>query len=292
MSAALCWYSCATPDCANACTPSTDAGAALYNASGASLYQCGAACGLGGEDWSCVGRVAWPSPNPNEAVLTVQTLDVITYAPVAGVDVVACYADDPDCGAPYAQGKTDIDGSAPLAIPKSPGGHDLGAGNYLRITSPGTMPLLYFWGFPVSQPAYNWPLAIGPGTEWQQAGPGGPQDAGSLHGTVMFNVSDCSPGGNHLGVGVRVSIDVSDQFTSEFYYQGTPPMQTFTAIETDTSKPALPGNFVRIAGGFVGVPAGIATLTATPHGAAKPSGRATVYVREGTITQVNLMPTP
>jgi hypothetical protein len=45
-------------------------------------------------------------------------------------------------------------------------------------------------------------------------------------------------------------------------------------------------------GGFVDVPPGTVTPTATPRAIGKPSSHATVLVRAGTLTFANLYPTP
>jgi len=81
-----------------------------------------------------------------------------------------------------------------------------------------------------------------------------------------------------------VALDVTDSGIREYYYRGSVP--DFNATETDSS------NLDGMKGGFVKVPPGMVTLTATPRATSKPSSRATVYVRAGTITYVNLHPTP
>ena len=69
---------------------------------------------------------------------------------------------------------------------------------------------------------------------------------------------------------------MSDQAVREFY--GT--TFDFTATQTDGSG----------LGGFVNVPPGAVTVTATPIALGKPSSKRTVLVRAGTFTGFYLLP--
>jgi len=285
--AAVCFGRCFTSiDCG--CTPSTEAGVALYDNAGVDFLQCGAACGVG-VNWTCVGHVSWPAPTSNGSMLSAAVGDPITFQGLSGVTVEACYASDTSCSSAYAQGTTDATdagGSATLAVPPSLIGHGLEANNYLQATMSGAIPTLYFWGFPISQPDEGFIFALGSQAEWEQVLALEQNNVTweSDRGTVVFHVNGCGPGD---GIGVQVSLDAMDSATHQFYMQaGTP---SFTA--TETAGPATAQSAAG-SGGFVNVAAGIVTLTATPLAIGKPSSHATVLVRAGAVTFANLFPTP
>jgi hypothetical protein len=279
--AGACWTDCFwSIDCG--CTPSTEAGVALYNAAGRGLKACGTACGIG-VNWSCVGHLSWPEPTPNGSTFTVDVLDLISYQGLSGVDVSACYAADPGCSAPSGHGVTDA-GVAMFPVAPALVGHGLEANNYLQLTLPGTVPALFYWGFPVSQPSETFGDAVGTQAEWAQFFGRGDQTVtwDTSRGIVVFNAPDCTNYGS--SVGVQVALEPTDPLIRKFY--GSPP--SFAATETNGTglRPYL--GF----GGFVNVPPGTVSLTATPRAIGKVSSQATVYVRQGTVTFVILHPTP
>jgi hypothetical protein len=268
-----------TTDCADRCTPSTDAGAALYSAAGSLLFQCGAKCGIG-VNWSCIGHVAPRLISSNGSTFVVIALDPNSYSPVAGIDVRACYPGDTSCIAYSGTGLTDpTTGSATLQIAPALSGHGLEADAYLQLTSGGTAPVFYYWGFDVSAPRETFDVGVASLAFWQ--GAFGTWDYNS-RGIVFFYVSDCTPFTNQ-SLGVEVALSPTDSLVSEYYAQGS--TGNFDAMATDVvTQIGLP------AGGFVNVRPGTVTLTATARAIGKAYSTATVLVSAGTITYAYLRP--
>jgi hypothetical protein len=232
-----------------------------------------------GDNWTCVGKVAWPGANPDGSALTVMTGDPVTFGAVSGVAVSGCYSADTDCGSPFVQGITSLDGSVLLEVPSSPFGRKLDPSNYLQLMPDAGVPTLYYWGFPISAPQQLFPVGIASSlAELSQTTTSDP----SL-GTVEFYVYDCTPNWGNA-VGVQVTLEGTDAGVRPFYFQGSVP--SFTATETAGTSILLPS------GGFLDVPPGTVTLTATPLAIGKPSSHATIEVRPGTITYVHMYPTP
>jgi hypothetical protein len=207
---------------------------------------------------------------------------------LSGADVWACYAADLGCSAPYAHAVTDEGGTARVQVAPALIGHGLEAGNYLQITlaDAGTVPTLSFWGFPVGQQTATL-TAVGIASEafWQRAVTRGGVTWDTSRGIVFFGVGDCTPWAG--GIDVEVTLDPSDPLIREFYYSQGIPHFDFDA--TSTEPPAIQ---TPLSGGFVNVPAGPVTLTATPRAIGRPTSRATAYARADTVTFVELHPSP
>ncbi len=99
-------------------------------------------------------------------------------------------------------------------------------------------------------------------------------------GVVSVVAYDCEFYGAS-GVQLELTSESSDGGAMQPHYQNNGQLDP-TATSTDTSGVAL----------FVDVPAGRATVTATPKGLASPSSVVTLNVRAGAITGVFAPPTP
>jgi hypothetical protein len=223
--------------------------------------------------------------------------DGITGAPVAGAQASLCSFTDPTCSQPLARarGPTGPSGDVALPVPTGLAADDA----YVQFTfadpftedvavNPEGIPaMLYFWGYPPTQalaPIAN-PYALSyTGSEIRQANDllaGADGGAGlfatlSNMGWVGFQVLDCN---GISAAGVQVGIDVSG--TREFYNNGI-LNPTFELAETDSTG----------IGGFVLVPPGVVTLTATPKALKKPSSHAQVIVRATANSTLFMYPTP
>jgi hypothetical protein len=282
---AACW----TPDCRLACSRrygydgGTSIGDINYNAGPPSLESILGACKtqcLVGSNWSCVGRVEWPAATMGGTKLEANILAFATSAPVQDADVKICGATDPGCQhIPVPEATSNANGLVAVDVPPTTsllGG--LTADAFAQINAAGYVPELVFLGYPVSEPLAN----IAEPTVYLLT-PDYLQASGSSwdmmnYGEISFEVIDCDGQG---ASGVQVTIDVDGGQMQEFYFEGFTP--SFAATATDSTG---------LGGGFVNVPEGNVTLTATPLTLGKPSSHATVIVRKGTLTQAFLFPTP
>ncbi len=297
-----CTQSCSTPDCRFACSLAHRADAGLLSSGllpddsgvawsgrvpapyesivNAYALTCAAACAAGA-NWSCVGHVAWPTPLIQPATLTADVLDFITDQPVEGVDASVCRQSDPGCTGPLMTGQTDVTGYVQLPLPSERGIASLGTDVFVQFTSPSIVPTLSYLGYPVTEPqaSVGEPYVLVATPDEVTMAFGEPVD--TTRGAVQFVVADCD---FVAAAGARVSIDSKDTLIRPFYYQSG--AASFTATTTDNVG-ASAGS-----GGFLHVPPGEVTLTATPHGLPKPSSTAHVLVRSGAITIVFMYPTP
>jgi hypothetical protein len=285
-----CDTACSTPDCRLACSRryGYDGGISIgdinYGAIPPSVESLSAACKtpcLAGSNWSCVGRVGWPAATMGGTKLEAQILSFAAAStPVQDADVKICGATDPNCqAAPIPEATSDTNGFVAVDVPPttSPLGW-LTADTFAQINAAGYVPQLVFLGYPVSEPLANIaePTVYLLTPDYLQAS-GSSWDM-TNYGEISFEVLDCN---GVQASGVQVAIDVDGGQMQEFYFVGYTP--SIAATATDSAG---------LGGGFINVPAGNHTLTATPLTLGKPSSHADVIVRKGTLTQAFLFPTP
>jgi hypothetical protein len=223
--------------------------------------------------------VAWPVATTNATTLTLQTVDFFSMQALSGADVSVCrYADR--CMPPVVSGTTDGTGNLVLPVPASMVGTELAADSYVQVTSGSTVPLFFFWGYPITQPrvaigASGQTVFVETAAEARNSAQGIVLDP--TRGTLLFVVSDCAcvP-----ATGVDVAIDRMDSAVRRFY--GT--NYDFAATQTGAGGSSF--------GGFFDVPAGTVNVTATPVSLGKVASRYTVFVEAGAVTQVMMYPTP
>jgi hypothetical protein len=273
----LCLRGCRTLDCGAACAkkyPTTGAEASPRSTSA----LCDKDCAYG-QDWSCVGRVAWPTALVDASTLAVTIRD--GPAPAPGMRVSVCSRID--CTDPVAQGETDQAGKVTLRVPLHPGAQGPGLSDFLHVVPPPgetatspAVPIVAYWGFPLSEAAYAFSPTFVRRDFLAQliALIGQPQAPG--HGHVYVNVSDClfTPAAN-----VVVSIE-GDSNTRRVYFDGTTP-------NVKANKTSASGSVA-----FTNVPVGFQQITAMPDGLGHASSTMTVYVADGELTSVALVPTP
>ncbi len=239
---------------------------------------CKGPCAIGGE-WTCVDRTVWPSPTLGGITLETQVVDSMGQKPVSGVEVSICRFGDPNCLSPLnsAHVYSDANGLVTVRIPPgSTADQAVDADSYAQLTSPTTFPALYFFGYPVSEPRapIGEPYAFVILTSNPQ--PGWDPSLGLLNALAI----DCAGG---AGYGVQFAIDLPDASGVIPYY-----FDDNNKVDT-TLKATTPGG-APYGGGFVNVPPGTVTITATPIALGKPSSHAQVLIRAGTLTQVFLFP--
>jgi hypothetical protein len=282
-----CINACSTPDCRLTCGIRygyADAGSVLQPPPHGppevlSLANaCTVACGVGA-NWSCVGKVRWPGATTASTTLSTQVRDLASGNPVPGADVSLCTFRDPDCTNPIVpRQKTDASGNIAFTVPFSAFGFASPADSYTQVIAPGYVPALYFIGYGVSEPVA--PLAQ-PDVIIAMAAGASQFSWDQTLGWVQAGVFDCD---GAPAPGVQITIDSTDLRIRQYYYQ------TGGGTWVPDFKGTATGSFPY--GGFMNVPPGIVTLTATPLGQKKPSAQVHVLVRAGTLSNYFMFPTP
>jgi hypothetical protein len=279
----FCRLNCVTGDCVGACALADGIGTTIYSKFTTPLIQqCQQSCEIGA-NWTCVGRVAWPPAKALTRALTVH-LDPED----AGLTVKLCDGLDVNCANPVGDqiGTTDATGSVTLidSSPTTSNGQNYGLDGYLDLAPPATspqeiLPTLVYWNFPLSEPDADLVTKIPvfmPGELDAISNAAGVTRDPSL-GIIGLVALDC------LGVmapGVTFALTSGGGADTKIVYiltQGADQLGP-----TDDNGAAL----------FVNVPAGPVTVTATPIALGRVSSRASVFVRAGEITEVNMSPTP
>jgi hypothetical protein len=244
----------------------SDAGMAAPDFTGA----CAAACAQG-DYWSCLGHVNWLPPKSPTVTYQFYAADYNSEAPLSGMDVSVCGPTDMNCTQPFGSGQTVANGYAAFQVQNpTQATTGLGINGYLQLSLPGYVPELLFWGFPLSEATEynNWRFVTPVVEQELEQAAGVMQDP--TRGLIEARVWDCRL---NIAPGVVVTADVSDAGVSEFY--GLP----------GTSKPPTDTTGLVF---FDNVPAGSVTLTATPVAIGRPSSQATVLVRAGWVTDVEM----
>jgi hypothetical protein len=298
----LCRENCRTGDCVGACLE-IDGGNSFFQLFTPVSFDCSDPCQIG-ENWECLGRFQWPLSPDMGLQLTLSLATFLSGAPVAGAAVTMCapsmndYSDasadgaTTGCADPVTSGTTDDAGAvtffyAPLnRNGMSPGGIN----GFLDLTSSnvGLYPTLVYWGFPFVSGLIADAIRVFPASDWQIAAvptinaAAGPLDPS--RGVVVAAVLDCF---GDKARNVTVALSGADDAGSTPYYLRSPSGGEYSLASgpgesTDTNAAAV----------FVNVPPGLVDVIATPVSVGRPSSRASVLVRAGTLTEVNLQPTP
>jgi hypothetical protein len=282
----LCRTNCVTGDCVTACASTYPTGSAIYFSFDKLMSTaCQGPCEYGG-NWSCVGSVAWP---PAKSMTRALTIHLSRALP--GVTVKLCDWTDVDCATPVDNqvSTTDSTGSVTLldSSPTSANGQNFGLDGYLDLSEPAVIPpplipTLVFWNFPLSEPQANFytPIVVVSASELDLflslSVPDGGVMVDTQLGIVGVTALDC--------LGVQAP-DVTFTMTS-----GAGP-DTRTVYVLDQPSQVGPTGTEGTAF-FFNVPAGPVTITATPVVLGQVSSVAHVYVRDGALTEVAMLPTP
>lgn len=233
--------------------------------------------------WGCLGKVTWGVEDTSATVvLRSRFVRFLGEAPVTKMTVKACGRLDPDCTLPYASGPTDDGGYVNLPVPKN----FLG---FLILTPPAT--------FSTMVPSL---VALVPppdkDSDLDASIPGNlaPHltSTGELNALLAQIDTKVDPAlGNLLGIvldcegnpasGVSLRINPTDRTTVSYYTDstGTPSV---TAQETAQRGEA----------GFIKMPTGPVTITATVNALSRKMGTYTVLSRAGHITYLPISPGP
>ncbi len=286
-----CYGTCTTPDCRTRCAGEfgLDGGvagtASPFGATPAELSSsigglangpCAGPCGEGG-NWSCLGHSTWPNSTLGGTTLETQVLDR-SGAHVAGVSVSACRFGDPACDQPLnlVPAQSDANGFVRVSVPPAPNLIDtVGPDTFVKFSSPTIFPSLYFLGYPVSEPvapiASPWVLV----TSTSTPPPGWDTSLGLINAVPL----DCV---GAAAAGVTIAIDVTDAGAFPYCFENQSAVTTGVSVTT--------ANGSGYGCGFVNVPPGTVTVTATPVALGRRSSHLQVLAQPGTITNVFLYP--
>jgi hypothetical protein len=209
--------------------------------------------------------------------MTYQLTDNVSHHPVSGASVTMCGNSLVlDCDASASAETTNDAGIATVGIPGTGGAKPSG---YLSVSGQGLYPLLAFWGFPLSEPAYSYSNGIFSQTEATNLASGIAQQTGIsidavAHAVILANVVDCQSNG---APGVTLSLEPPDSGAELLYIRSGEFTQTGPS---DTSGQGV----------FVNVPPGVFTVTATPAGLGRASSVLPVKTVKATETVVTLVP--
>lgn len=241
----------------------------------------GSAAGGGGQggctepttaNWTCLPRDEGPLYGTGSAIVHVVVQETTQAMKIPGATVKVCALDDPACSTPLDEGVTDAIGEAAVDVPRE-------VSVFLDVTADSYVPLLTFPWDPPPQNDNEVALLVMMTTPQQLATfaalAGTTPDPARGH--LSVSAFDCSAAN---APGVTVEVSTADANTVTGYWDSGVP------------KPNLPAT---VSGGAIigNVPAGSATV----HGTVlplcnEPMGAAPVHVRAGTISVVELFPSP
>jgi hypothetical protein len=234
--------------------------------------------------WGCIGNVKWLPQSSVEKVLHRERfLRLIGDVPVVGVQVSACASVDPECQSPVSNGVTDDKGDAVLSIPRN------FRGFFQASKAPPTLSTM----IPTLVALYPPPdvssdLSVDPvlgttnvllarselDTLLLQGGGGADFELGHVFASTL----DCT--GTVTG-GVALRSSVRGPKTIPFYLGGN-GAPSIDAQQTDATG----------VGGFFNLPNGNVTIEAQLPALVRKVGDFPVLIKKGTITLLNIVPTP
>jgi hypothetical protein len=214
-----------------------------------------------------------------DTTLETQVVDSVLDEPLSGVAVQACRLADPGCQSPLNPLPTSSDSQGLVKVSIPAGGNaidTLGVTTFIRFSSASTYPALYFPGYPVTEPVAPISNPYVFLTPTSHTPVGWDPNLGLLDAVAY----DCL---GTTGPGVAVTIDV-DAGAVPFCIESAQTLKTGVNVTAATGA--------SYGCGYMNVPPGLVTVTATPLALGRPSSRMTVVVEAGTITTVFLYPMP
>ena len=236
-------------------------------------------------DWSCLGHVKLAPPAKSTLNLMVSPVDIVSNMALPNVVVDACSATDGTCSKPVATATTNAMGIATLSVPAGTKGFD----GFWRYQPSGDLESLEFSNIP-----FRNDVQVNGRQAWTHAdvaivlgSAGASWD--TKKGIVGMQVGDCTstylhqdtvtaPTGHTRAIGVSFSIKPSDPGVVQGYFLGD--TLSTTAKQTDASGQ----------GGWLNVPEGWVTMTATLVATGQTIATARVYAKAGALTGTSVSP--
>lgn len=221
--------------------------------------------------WSCLGDVQRPASGARTVSLTVPVVDVLTMQPPAELEVKFCPKLDVDCSHPLS-GAFYFDQAQRLVI-EIQAGFD----GYVELTSPGSLPALFFVTLPLWQDTViqnMLPVLSAESFQGIAKALGSTLDLEEL-GHVVALASDCS---GAPAEGVRFEIDRETTSTKRYYMVNNVPVDS--AVATDAAG----------SGGFLNLASGFTSITGFVSSSGARIGDSAFIVRAGAISYPLILP--
>lgn len=267
-----CLSSCTASSCQTSCNTMYAAGRTRSDAFNTCRNsKCNPVC----NDFTCIGKVVWPNPAQSSYSMKLYPVDFVTRKTIPNALVRVCPAGDANCTTPSAMGTTDATGMVTLNVPVVASG----ISGYLEISEPNYMTTLSFLGH--TDKLSYWangiiaPYIVSKAVFAQLIGAVG-VTASPTRGHLGFLTEDC---GGILSSGISVATSNADAQSIKAYSVAGVPSKT--ATQTDASGFGFIAN----------VPSGAATVTSTRNGARMGSDDGVLF-RAGSVTTINVAPTP
>ena len=220
--------------------------------------------------WGCLSRPPVTSNQSPPYKVTVLLRDLVSQMPVPNAQVKLCRKIDVDCANPVATATSDSSGGATFTVDM------MAFSGYLFVQAEGFLDTLYFFNpaidrdqtvspLSLATPTANFGLLFQLGRQMSQG-----------YGNVVVTAKDCT--GAPAG-GVSFQTPSGDGMTSQFYLIGGLPTDKANQTESMSGY-----------GGFINVPAGAATVTASLENPRADLGTISLLVRDGAITYTQVVP--
>ena len=226
-----CFTQCKDPLCNVNCPDSDgDLADALIRLVRPARLACRAACGIASA-WECVDGFEWGTARDDEITVSVEILNLVTGAPVAGLDIAACHRLDPLCANPLDEAETGADGTTSVKVPLT--ADPTGFPGYIQVTGgfigDQIVPMLLFYNEPLVRDL----TLFGPAVDVETAGTfvflatGVERDP--FAGALVAQVFDCRA---HQAEGVSISLTL-DPGVPPAYVSAVVPDLNLQATSTD-----------------------------------------------------------
>lgn len=233
-----------------------------------------------GPNWSCLGKVAWPSPTKPQVVVTMQFLDLVAKVPVTAITAHPCAKMDVTCANPLGpKVSPDEKGIATLTLTASFDGYVevLGTATSEDAGAPSIVPMNVFFNPP---PVADSHFGAVPTFTRQGLTALASVHQNTIDPTLGFLFSGALDCNMKPAAGVSWEPDRTADATRRFYYVDGLPSEA--AVATDPSG----------YGGFINMPSGTIRLFFKLQATGMRVGETSVFVRAGYLTTGFLVPTP
>jgi hypothetical protein len=243
----------------------------------ACLASCTPSAPTPGGPWACVGNVHWFNSDPTPMTLTGAFRDAISGQPLPGLSVRACSAADPPCAQPLVTTVAGADGALTLTFDSLAKSKFFDG--YLEISGVARGAhydvLYYFFPPPTTDSDIGRDLASIESMKVLASAAGIVVD--DARGHALFTFRDCrfDPASD-----VSIAASTADAETIRYFMVNGSP--------TTTAPSSASGS----GGGFLDVPPGLATFTASYTPQCLQYMSRALFIRAGWITEAELLPSP
>ncbi len=232
--AVRCQFSSHTFDVQQACPAVTTSPGGVWTLSGPNspiASTCSSSCSWGA-DWSCLGKVDWPSAATGTVTTTVRVYDYDDGTPIEGVTVTLCNTTDPLCTPFLDRAITDDAGTVILPLQQGPVSPRI----FISASSQAVTPVLGFIVSPLSQPNVTVPMPTLPAGVLPAVALQAGVTLDPALGMVVIVAYDC-----RLAPAPGMTFDITPKGTSTLaYLEG--PLPVVGATSTDSSGSAVFAN--------------------------------------------------